>query len=462
MKFLIKNIFSLLPVLFFCTLALAQQQEEELFENSGPKENNKGNSLNLAEVAASIPNNVQVVFSGLLDFRFVYTGKNVNWQQGGRGLSRYGGIDPNPRDNEELGDRSSSNFKFPQASLVTELVKDGNTIGHLQLNYDDATDTKGGNGKMGIVEGFVASQFKFKTQHSIDTRLGVLIPPISLEHPDTAWSTVYSITPSAINTWVGEELRSLGLEMKYSYEFKPFSTFDILVAPYSNNDPAGSILSWRGWALHDYQYAIGARLKIQYVDPEKLAPRGYWITPWKELDGNIGYYTRMQLNIDHKYKISAYYQDSLADTEAIDNPDNEYGWRTRFTNLSLELHPTGNVTILSQGMVGNTRMGNPDNYGVNNDFDAWYLMISYAPSQHRFTARYDYFRVLDKDSLFSTDKNTQVGSAQTYAYMLRIGDFHVLGAEYLRIVSRREGSQNYDPDQDPKDDQWQLMYRLLF
>jgi hypothetical protein len=37
-------------------------------------------------------------------------------------------------------------------------------------------------------------------------RVGAFFMPISLENRGTGWTAVYSITPSAVNTWLGEEL----------------------------------------------------------------------------------------------------------------------------------------------------------------------------------------------------------------------------------------------------------------
>ena len=45
------------------------------------------------------------------------------------------------------------------------------------------------------------------------TKLGAFYPPISLENRAAGWSSPYSLTSSAINTWLGEEFRTIGAEV---------------------------------------------------------------------------------------------------------------------------------------------------------------------------------------------------------------------------------------------------------
>jgi len=120
-------------------------------------------------------------------------------------------------------------------------------------------------------------------------------------------------------------------------------------------------------------------------------------------------------------------------------------------------------------MKGNTRMGNRQNPGVNNDFNAWYGLISHAFDSHRITLRYDQFEVLDLDHVFPfinedgeevNDDNNSHGKAITVAYLFHATDFQIIGIEYLGIDSQRNDNGIY-PD-DPDDDLLQLMIRLMF
>ena len=41
-------------------------------------------------------------------------------------------------------------------------------------------------------------------------KLGAFFPPISLENESVGWTSPWTVTPSAINSWVGDELRTIG------------------------------------------------------------------------------------------------------------------------------------------------------------------------------------------------------------------------------------------------------------
>src|SRR6478735_1039898 len=47
---------------------------------------------------------------------------------------------------------------------------------------------------------------------SWSVKAGAFFPTISLENDDLGWASPYSLTPSAINSWIGDELRTIGSE----------------------------------------------------------------------------------------------------------------------------------------------------------------------------------------------------------------------------------------------------------
>ena len=85
---------------------------------------------------------------------------------------------------------------------------------------------------------------------AFSARAGLMWPPISLEHEGADWHVKDSITPSAINSWIGEEVRPVAAEGTVAAtlgEHKLRATAALMVA----NDTAGTLLTFRGWALHD-------------------------------------------------------------------------------------------------------------------------------------------------------------------------------------------------------------------
>jgi hypothetical protein len=45
------------------------------------------------------------------------------------------------------------------------------------------------------------------------TKFGAFYPPVSLENRAAGWASGYSLSSSAINTWLGEEFRTIGAEV---------------------------------------------------------------------------------------------------------------------------------------------------------------------------------------------------------------------------------------------------------
>ncbi|MBF0349399.1 MAG: hypothetical protein HQM11_00115 [SAR324 cluster bacterium] len=422
-------------------------QEADLFADD--------DQLNAPTAATVLPDSVNMIWSGLFDMRAVSTGKAIPWQKGGTNLTRYGGIDT---DHDGTGDRGSLEFQVSQASLVAEVLVSGKVGAHLQFNYDDPYDGSQSNGRLGVAEGYLLYERNPGEHQQLKVRMGRLFPPISLEHPGTAWSTRYSITPSALNTWVGEELKPAAVEMAWRYDYAPYSHLDITLAPFSGNDPAGEILSWRGWALHDYQSTVGGRLKFYSETPATISPQNQWGEPFKEMDGRLGVYGKIGWTPSAQWHFNSFYFNSLSDPK-IKDTKNEYSWQTEFTVVSFQLQPVLSLTLLGQAASGNTFMGNPENPGVDNDFNTWYLMASYDYEAHRITLRHDSFAVKDLDS-YPYDDNNSEGTANTVAYFFRAGEFYQVGLEYLNIQSERYLSP--DLTQDPEDTLYQLMLRMVF
>lgn len=92
--------------------------------------------------------------------------------------------------------------------------------------------------------------------HSIrwQARIGAFHMPVSLENRATGWSDVYSITPSALNAWTGEEFRTIGAEVQARWlgaSSGYLGDIAAVGAVYAWNDAAGALLADRGFALTD-------------------------------------------------------------------------------------------------------------------------------------------------------------------------------------------------------------------
>ena len=90
--------------------------------------------------------------------------------------------------------------------------------------------------------------------------MGAFFPPISLENDGIGWTSRWTLTPSAINSWVGEELRTIGAELRVEHRGDA-GTFSAQAALFGRNDPAGELLAARGWSMGDLTSGLGAVLR---------------------------------------------------------------------------------------------------------------------------------------------------------------------------------------------------------
>ncbi|MDX1677948.1 hypothetical protein, partial [Arsukibacterium sp.] len=73
-------------------------------------------------------------------------------------------------------------------------------------------------------------------------RLGYFYPQLSLENTDIAWTSPYSSSFSAINSWVAEEIRTRGAELNISRPgrfFQSKHSWSAVIGAFQGNDPAG-------------------------------------------------------------------------------------------------------------------------------------------------------------------------------------------------------------------------------
>src|SRR5207244_7487700 len=128
----------------------------------------------------------------------------------------------------------------------------------------------------------------------MNARGGIFFPPISLENSGPAWTSVYTITPSAINSWVGEEVRATGGEGSLTWSGAQHE-LTFTGAVFGWNDPTGSLLAWRGWTLEDRQSGFSDRVPLPPIP--SIGPGGdvfprqpLFVQPFREVDSRPGYY----------------------------------------------------------------------------------------------------------------------------------------------------------------------------
>ena len=92
-------------------------------------------------------------------------------------------------------------------------------------------------------------------------KAGAFYPPISLENRASGWESPYTLSSSAINTWIAEELRTVGVEGEVEWlGTRSGHAFDVGLTAglFGWNDPVGVVLAGHGFAVHDRQTPLSA------------------------------------------------------------------------------------------------------------------------------------------------------------------------------------------------------------
>ena len=364
---------------------------------------------------------------GLVDARGVFTDDATSWLDEELGKTRFGG---------ENGDRRGL-FRIGQASLLLEARLTDELFARVQIDADLEPDTPyldGTADRLHLIEGMISYRPVLSPHVRLLTRAGLLFP-FSIENTATAWSPAYTITPSAANTWIGEDVRPTALEL--GVLLAPAGhEITLAGAAFIGNDPAGAILAWRGFALHDRLTGVGDR--PPFANIPTLSPGGMfarndpWDEPVREVDDRLGWWAAAGYRWNGHLDLRGFHYDNRADPLAFDG--HQYGWDTRFTNVAAIVDLPHEATLIVQQLWGRTVMGPR---AVVADFQAGYVLATLPFGRHRLTGRWDWFSVTDRDFLRIEDPNDESGWAGTVAYIIETGRHHRVAFEVLEVSSER-------------------------
>lgn len=306
----------------------------------------------------------------------------------------------------------------------------------------------GRNDSPHVTEAFVELHPVPRSAWRIRGRAGLFYPPLSLENTAIGWTSPYTLSFSAVNTWIAEEIRAEGAELELTHMGRfesSASDFGFTGGAFRGNDPAGALVSWRGFALHERQTGLFERLPL--ADLPGFSPRGSlypqqaYEKPFVEIDGRTGYYLGARWDYLGRSRLQAMHYDNLGDPTKV--KDGQWAWRTRFDHLGGQLHLAPGIDLLAQQLRGDTEMYGAQEPLVNAKFWAAYVLVSRAWGAHRLSVRADGFGVADEDAT-AGDPNQEHGHAWTVAYFYSLpgggaplGGSWRLGLEVLSVSSDR-------------------------
>lgn len=387
----------------------------------------------------------EVEFRGLLDTRLILANNRQSWLSGGLGKTRY----------SENTDRLLLG-RVAEASLFLISRLSWSVTGLVQLKADRDQDQN-----VDLTQAYLRYRPVSTSRYRWRARAGVYFPDISMENTALGWTSPYSITPSAINTWVGEELKVLGIELTVE---KTIGDSEIAFTGAATwfNDKAGTLLFRRGWALHDFKPGLEDRLPM--APPAGSAPGtiisgpGAQTEPFKEIDEHPGFYGALTWKFDIENELRLMYYDNRTDASTVE--DSQPAWRNRLINIGVKIMLPGEIKLLSQFMTGDTFLILNPTTRPSFDFSAFYVLLSRDFGQHRLSARADWFEIEDTDTL-PPDINEN-GWAGMLAYSVATATKQRLILEALFINSHRPARNVLAESADAKETILQASYRFFF
>ena len=363
-------------------------------------------------------------FSG--DVRIEASDGEKSWVDGQFGKLRYGGTDNgNMRARPELGEAAlvwKPRFTWSLSATVVGVAQgEGRTEAGLSEAYLTFKPLGGGRVRF-------------------SARAGLMYPPVSLENGGADWGVVDTITPSAINSWIAEEVKVTGAEVTARARIGEH-TLSATGAIFDLNDTAGALLSFRGWAMHDRRALLGRKQPlpplnrfISFVQPGYTHPT---LNPESGFLEHPGFYTKLSWDLPAAVHLELFRYGNNGEPEASTG-DDEWGWRTRFTEIGISADLTSSWQLRAQVLTGTAKMGFPrsGHAWVENRFRAVYAMVTRHFARGGISLRTDLFDTRNSGSaVLPVDDET--GWALTAAAKRSFGTHFEGLIEFLHVESTR-------------------------
>lgn len=364
------------------------------------------------------------------DLRLVAVDGEKGWLDGGLGKLR-SGSDNEFRVRPQLGN----------ANLVWQPQLTWSLAATVTLSLQGGERTQGG-----LSQAYLSFRpMRSSSGTAFSARAGLMWPPVSLEHEGADWHVADSITPSAINSWIGEEVRPLALEGTVAAPFGS-SRFRATAALFAANDTSGTLLTFRGWALHDRTTLAFNRWPLPPLNGEIGEYQAAFTHPLVDLHSGFahrpGYYAKLAWQLPLPVRIELFRYDNRADPQEV-NPQMEWGWRTTFDDLGLVANLGKGAEIKGQALSGRTRMGYvmAGRRWVDNRFRSVFILISKKLGKFGVSARADAFDTRNRGGLVGDDYDengwsAMVAGKRDWAHLTAL-------VEVLHVSSRRADREDF-------------------
>lgn len=378
---------------------------------------------------------------GMVDLRAASGNGSTSWLDGGLGKTRAGNDD-------EVALSGALSLRW-QATPALAFVADAQLQPALRQDVD-------------VLSAYARFRPVSTTAWRWSTRAGAFFAPVSMENDAIGWTSPWTLTPSAMNTWVGEELRTIGIETSLEHRGDAVSVTGT-VGVFGWNDPAGELLAARGWVMGDTTSGLRAVVR----EPDAYAPAAYTsppvlYKPFVEYDNRPGAYAALAVDAPAYGQARLLYYDNRADPAAHGDVDGRtvYAWYTTFWSGGLQKR-IGAVTLLAQAMRGSTIVEPAPGVLLDTRFATGFVMAAWDHGAWQPVVRLEAFQARQYPDVES-NPFAEHGNAITIALNWRPRDHLRLVAEWVRIDSARNQRREVGLPARVREQQLQLAARWAF
>lgn len=234
-------------------------------------------------------------------------------------------------------------------------------------------------GRVGVVQAYVEKNI-YRTSDRFRVLAGAFFLPTSRENIDSLWETPYTISSSALNTWMGEEFRPVGVDVTWMRRTQTAGTFTGGATVFGGNDTFGALPIDRGWAISDRWTLLGEHV------PSRT---NIYTSVSAETDKRLGWSGRGKWNND-RATIQLTRIDNRSDARLYGEL---FNWATRFNIIGGD-YTQGAWTFLGETGWGTTAIQTRRGR-FSSEIRASYLLLSRRFGTLRGSVRADEFKAGD-------------------------------------------------------------------
>jgi hypothetical protein len=368
----------------------------------------------LALVSAATPARADVAasFAGYADLRLIAPDGETSWLKGGLGKLRAG-----------KGDDAYFATLFGQGRL--RLTPEFSVVASLRAAPQQ-------HAALDPLEAYARFAPQPSGRWAWSVKAGAFFAPFSLENSELGWTSYWTLTPSAIDSWFGDELRTIGGETTLEWDGED-GTLTVMAAGFGWNQPAGVLMADRGWTLDDQPSGLFDRPRIPDATLVLNGDTPPDRTPlFREFDRRAGWYGGASWDDARRWHAELIRYDNDANPAA--HEDDYFAWHTRFWDAGLS-GQFGQFTMLAQGLSGETTIAPTPGVSNTTDFDAAYVLLGWERGDWRFAGRADVFHTRTPSGAPGLSEN---GHALTASASWLPKDWFRLTGEVVALTSTRD------------------------